>query len=385
MSGSDPSEPVDPLELRRPRSIRLVRVRVPLVRAHVAAHGTESVRDVVLVSVTRTDGAVGWAECSTLSAPGYATGTTDAAWDALVGAVVPQALHGEHAEPDARSLATGSLAAGPLTAARGALADARLDAALRAAGASLRAWLGGATSAVPRCSVIAALGAPPEEIAERARRAVDGGAAMVKVKVEPGRDVRVIDAVRSVLGGVPVAADANGAYRDPSHLRGLDDLGLAYLEQPFAASLPIERLAELHRGLATPVALDESLTSTAAVSAALAAGAAAVVSVKAARLGGLRAAWDAVRAARSAGVDAFVGGMLELGIGRACGSAVATLPGCTLPTDLGPSASYVDQDVCEPIGLDDAGRLVVPDGAGCGRTPDESVLRRFAVRDLTFD
>ena len=46
-----------------PRSIRLVRVQVPLVRAHRAAHGHEELRDVVLVEWTRADGVSGWGEC----------------------------------------------------------------------------------------------------------------------------------------------------------------------------------------------------------------------------------------------------------------------------------------------------------------------------------
>jgi hypothetical protein len=37
-----------------------------------------------------------------------------------------------------------------------------------------------------------------------------------------------------------------------------------------------------------------------------------------------------------------------------------------LPTDLGPSSQYVVDDVTEPVGIDPAGRLVVPGGAGIG-------------------
>ena len=47
-------------------SVELWRVRMPLRRAHRAAHGTEADRDLILVAVRFDDGVVGWGECSTL-------------------------------------------------------------------------------------------------------------------------------------------------------------------------------------------------------------------------------------------------------------------------------------------------------------------------------
>ena len=83
--------------------------------------------------------------------------------------------------------------------------------------------------------------------------------------------------------------------------------------------------------------------------------------------------------------DVFVGGMLEMGVGRAAALAVAALPGCTLPTDLGPSLSYYDQDITEPLGLDAGGRILVPDGPGIGRTPIPAHLEAAAVDRLLLE
>jgi o-succinylbenzoate synthase len=354
----------------RPVSLRLVRVRVPLRTPHRAAHGTERERDVILVRWTRPDGFEGWAECPTLTTPGYPTGTTEEAWVLL---------------RSAAARAAGSAAPAAVGAAGAALLDARLDAHLRAIGSSLRSHLGGSRPAVERCAVLAGLGDPPEQQAEAARRAVEGGAAMVKVKIAPGRDLEILSAVIGEVGAAATAADCNGSYGGPDQLDGVDRLGLRYLEQPFPAALGLDRLAVLQRRLRTPVALDESLTSAEAVESALTVGAADVLSVKPARLGGVEAAARSVALATSAGRDAFVGGMLELGIGRSFAAAVASLPGCTLPTDLGPSARYVETDVCEPVVLDDRGWLLVPDGPGCGRLPDEGVLASYAVEDIDFD
>ena len=79
------------------------------------------------------------------------------------------------------------------------------------------------------------------------------------------------------------------------------------------------------------------------------------------------------------GVPAWVGGMLELGVGRAAALAVAALPGCVLPTDLGPSSRYVEHDVVEPFELTGEGMLAVPTGPGIGRVPDEERLDEVAV------
>ncbi len=355
-----------------PVRLRLVRVHVPLVRAHRSAHGAEAVRDVVLVEWTRPDGVVGWGECPTLSTPGYVTGTTDQAWQALVATLGPAALTG------------GSTLVAGATAAVGALADARLDAALRSAQVSLVEHLGATRAALVRCAVLADVGGDLDGLGERARSEVDGGARMLKVKIAPGADVAPLRAVRDAVGDVPLAADANGSYGRPEQLRKVDAMGLAYLEQPFAAGTTWAELATLHGQLRTPVALDESLTSPDAVHSALAADAVDVVSVKPARLGGVAAAAAVVRLTATAGRAAFVGGMLELGVGRAGAAAVAAMPGCTLPTDLGPSVTYVATDVCEPLVVDAAGDLLVPVGAGSGRTPDPVRLAEVTVDEVVL-
>ena len=350
-----------------PVALRLVRVEVPLVVEHRSAHGTERVRDVVLVEWHRSDGVSGWGECPTVDQPGYSTETTDAAWRGLRDDLAPAALAGRTPRW------------GGLVAASGALADARLDASLRADGRSLSAELGGERRSLERCVVLADLGASPDALVARALDAVAHGAAMVKLKIAPGIDVEPLRAVIAAVGAERVAADANGTYGGVDELGDIDALGLVYLEQPVAPGATWDELAAVARALRTPVALDESLTSPDAVRDAVRAGAAAVVSVKPARLGGVRAAATAVELALDAGVHAFVGGMLELGVGRAASAAVAALPGCSLPTDLGPSDRYVALDVTDPVVLDGDGRLVVPDGPGCGRTPLPDVLARCTV------
>jgi O-succinylbenzoate synthase len=239
---------------------------------------------------------------------------------------------------------------------------------------------------VPVGAVLAGVGEDADALAAAAVEAVAAGAALVKVKIAPGRDVDVLRAVAEAVPRTPVAADANGSYPDAEAVvaleRALGAVRLAYLEQPLAPTTTPDDWARLRAALSVPVALDESLTSLDAVATALRAGAVDVVSVKPARLGGVAPAAAAVALCRDAGADAFVGGMFELGVGRAAAAAVAALDGCTLPTDLGPSARYVETDVTDPVVVDDDGLLLVPQGPGCGREPLVDRLAEVTVDEV---
>lgn len=358
-----------------PSNIELRRVQVPLMRAVHSAHLTQTHRESILIRWERVDGVSGYSECPTLSVPGYVTETTDAAWAALVGELGPAALVGR--VPVA--------VAAPAAAA--ALVDAALDAALRAAGISLRGSLAERSglptrAAVPWCAVVADVGLDEPGVIDAATSAVADGAALVKLKVQG--DEGAVRMVRRVFGelagrGVALAIDANGSL-SAEGVAGLDGLGLAYIEQPLPPGTPWERLAGLCRATATPLALDESLTSPDAVADAVRAGAVDVVSVKPARLGGCVAASQVVARCADSGVACFVGGMFELGIGRAAALGVASLGGCTLPTDLGPSSRYVRRDLCEPLVTRADGQVVVPDGPGLGREPAAAVVEELTVQ-----
>lgn len=356
-----------------PARVRLLLVAAPLRWQHVAASGVETERRVVLVEWTAADGTSGWGECPTLAEPGYVLESTAAAWAGLRDHLVPQVFSGTW--PDG----------GRFPAAAAALADARLDAQLRASGVSLRAHLGATRRSVRWTAVVAAIDSGADECAARAVEAVRDGASMVKVKVRPGADVDVLTAVREAVGAVPVAADANGSYPSPESIAGVDDLGLAYLEQPMTHEASWEDLARVRSALETPVALDESIRSPEHLAAAVAIGAADIVSVKPARVGGIAAAASMASAAEAAGLGVFVGGMLELGIGRAGALAVAALDACGLPTDLGPTRRYVNPDVTADVVTDAGGSVVLPEGAGIGTAPDPDRLESMSIDEIVIE
>ena len=197
------------------------------------------------------------------------------------------------------------------------------------------------------------------------------GCRTAKVKVaEPGQaqsqDIERVAAVRDALGpGGRIRVDANGGWSVPAAARMLGDLarfGLEYAEQPCAT---LEELAELRRLVDIPVAADESIRRARDPLRVRAAGAADIVVVKVAPLGGVRAA---LRVAQACGLPVVVSSAVDSSVGLAAGVALAAaLP--ELPYACGlATMSLLEGDVtAEPL-TESGGELPVrrpPADADC--------------------
>jgi len=128
-------------------SIELVRVQLPLRHAHRAAHGTEAVRDLILVGAAFDDGTVGWGECSALARPTYTSEHTAGAWLVLRDEVAPAVFAGRAPQVVGHPMASAAV----LTA----LTDAVLKRAERSLATELAAAHGtNPLTAVPTAAVI---------------------------------------------------------------------------------------------------------------------------------------------------------------------------------------------------------------------------------------
>jgi O-succinylbenzoate synthase len=360
----------------RVEAVELVRVRVPLVAPFHTSYGLESERDVLLVHVVG-DGVDGWGEDVAPAEPGYVSEFVAASHLALRHHLLPRLL----ASPEVTAEEAASRLAGirGWSMAKCALEAALLDAECRRDSVSLRERLGGTRSEV---QVGVAVGLQPtvDQTVAEAQARVNEGYRRIKLKIEPGRDIEVVAAVREAVGpDVGLQVDANGAYTvdDAAHLARLDPYDLLFVEQP----LPEDDLlghVELARVLHTPVCLDESITSVRVALQAIDLGACSVVCVKPGRLGGYLAGVRVHDLCVRSGVAAWVGGMLETGVGRAANLALASLPGFTLPPDLSASSRYVARDVTSPFVLRD-GSLQVPAGPGVGVDPLPDVLAELGA------
>ncbi len=247
----------------------------------------------------------------------------------------------------------------------------------RRLGVPLRDLLGGSGDAV---ATGVSLGIQPsiEATLEIVGRHVDLGYRRIKLKIKPGWDLEPLRAVRAQHPQLVMTADANSAYSldDVAHLRGLDPIGLDYVEQPLAWDDVIDH-AELARALDTPICLDESIVDARSARQAIRLGAAKVINLKLGRVGGFGEAVAIDAVAQANGVPLWCGGMLETGVGRAANIHIATLPSFTKPGDISSASRYWDHDVVnEPLEATD-GLMPVPAGPGLGVTLNDDAVERF--------
>ncbi|MBT1001244.1 o-succinylbenzoate synthase [Paenarthrobacter sp. DKR-5] len=208
-----------------------------------------------------------------------------------------------------------------------------------------------------------------------------GDAGTVKIKVaERGQrledDLARVAAVRRELPAAKLRVDANGGWSVPeavAALARLSEFGLEYAEQPVAE---IDGLAELRERLAAAgvpvlIAADESVRKETDPLLVARRGAADLIVVKVAPLGGVRRALDVVA---GAGLPAVVSSALDSSVGIRAGLALAAaLPELPYACGLG-TVSLMAADVARTP-------LVPQDGYLQVREPDvdEELLQRHAA------
>lgn len=358
-------------------AVELRVLHMPLVSPFTTSFGTETVREVIIVTAETPDGR-GWGEVVTQSEPSYSSEYTQGAWDVLSRFLVPALLERRTFAPEG---VAGILS--PVVGHRMAKAGlelAVLDAALRAENRTFGHYLGAVKDRVPS-GVSVGIQSDPDALVNAVGGYLDEGYVRIKIKIKPGRDIDDTAAVRAAFGGIPLQVDANSAYtlQDADTLAELDRFELLLIEQPLQEDDLVDH-ATLAKRLRTPVCLDESIVSDKAAADALALGSAAIINIKAGRVGGYLEAVAIHDRALAAGVPVWCGGMLETGIGRAANAALAALPGFTLPGDISASARFYTRDiVTEPAVIED-GHVRVPTGPGLGVEIDWAALEAVTVR-----
>jgi o-succinylbenzoate synthase len=356
--------------------VELRRVALPLVAPFRTSFGVEHDRDVLLVRAVTAD-TEGWGECVAAAEPRYSSEYADGAADVLRRFLLPAAAAVDDLRPDTLGQAVAFVKGHRM--AKAALELAVLDAWLRTRDQPLAGYLGATRERVPAGVSVGIMDSVPE-LLDAVAGYLEQGYLRIKLKIEPGWDLDPVRAVRERFGDeLLLQVDANAAYSvaDADHLAGLDRFGLLLVEQPLAEDDLVGH-AELAGRLATPVCLDESITSAKAAVDAVALGACRIVNVKAGRVGGYLEARRLHDACRDRGVPLWCGGMLETGIGRAANVALAALPGFTLPGDTSASDRYYRQDLTAPFVLE-AGHLAVPTGPGLGVEPRPDVLEELTT------
>ena len=348
--------------------LQLRLLRLPLVAFFETSFGRIYDRSFVLVSV-EGGGVAGVGECVADVDPYYSAETTVTAWHILKDFLAPLVLGRAFEHP--RDVFPALARVRGHHMAKAAIEMAAWDLAARQRGLPLARLLGG-TRAEIASGVSIGIQDSVEQLLEKIARELAAGYRRIKIKIKPGWDYDVVEAVRARFGDVPLMVDANAAYRldDRARLAALDRFALMMIEQPLDYD-DIRDHARLQRSIETAICLDESIHSLRAAEEALDLGACRIINIKPGRVGGHAQAIAVHDACAARGVPAWHGGMLESGIGRAHNIHLASLPNFSLPGDIAASRRYFVPDLIEPgIDVTAAGTIPVPDGAGIGVTID---------------
>jgi O-succinylbenzoate synthase len=329
------------------------------------------------------DGVTGWGESVAEGTPFYSYETVQTAWHILRDFLIPSVLGKDIASID-DAIALGARVRGHRMAKAG-LEAALWDAFAKAEGKSLSTLLGGTRK---RIDVGVSIGIQPSP-ADLVRK-VDGylreGYRRIKIKIAPGSDLALVEAIRREHPTVPLQVDANSAYElsDIGIFRAMDPYGLLLIEQPLSCD-DIYDHSKLQAELKTPICLDESIHSLADARAALELKSCRVINIKPGRVGGFTESKKIHDLCASMNIPVWHGGMLESGIGRAGNVALASLPNFTLPGDISASKRYYKEDIVDPafeVAAD--GTMAVPTGPGIGVNVVVDRLDRVTVRREEF-
>lgn len=361
----------------RIEGIELVRVAMPLVYPFRTAFGDDDSIETVLVRLSSGD-AFGWGESAPWKYPAYSPECGATQFIMARDFIAPLLLGHDLDSGKALQARLGGIKGNPFAKAGFDLAWWDLHA--RQQGQPLWRVLGGKD---PVVDVGADFGIMEsiDALLETIGNANQQGYKRIKLKYRPGWDLDMIDAVRKAFPDTTIHIDCNSAYTldDLEMFKKLDRYRLAMIEQPLAHDDLIDH-ATLQGHIATPVCLDESITSPDKARKAIRIKACGWVNIKPGRVGGITPALAIHNLCEDAGIPCWIGGMLESAVGASHCLALATLPNIRYPSDIFPSARFYRQDVgMPPMQHSAPSQFEAAAAPGVGAQPDPEALDRCAI------
>ncbi len=352
--------------------IRLVTVPVELSAPLRTSDGIHQSRSATLIEITDSRGFVGWGENVAPTGVHYVGESHGESVRVMREQLIPYLTSHDVTVEEMNPHTWWSVEG--FAFAKHALESAIWDVHAHARHTSLKNLLGGTRDTIVPGVVVGIFDTIDEVIVECMQRRNEGYR-RIKLKISPGHDMEVVRQVRDALDDDYVLqVDANGAYTSEhiEYLSQLAKFNIQFIEQPFTYD-DISSHIDLARKGSLRVCMDESISSRTDLLRMLDLGACSVVNIKPSRVGGIGEAVAMHDIVRERGVDAWVGGMLETGIGRASCLALASLPGFTMTPDLSASDRYFLRDITEPFEMQ-VGSLRIPEGPGIGVVPLPEVL-----------
>ena len=388
------------IEIKR---VNLYRIRLPFRKPFATAKGTLSFRESLLVEVVDHAGRTGLGECVSFPTDWYLPEVLDQDIRILREQLIPLVLNTVLLHPsEADGLFAACPGANELPMGRGALEPALWDLYGKVVEQPLWQLIGGQAPegtdavAVPAGAVIPV--GPVAETVAAAQRCVDAGYTRVKLKVMPGTAYFSVQAVRKAFPDLVISLDANQSFteHDIEELRSLDELDIAWIEEPLDPRRPVAsgphdlfaRLAQLQRRIKTPVCLDESIVSARDLARVLKHPELKCFALKIGKFGGIEPALQFVHMAQARGMRVWMGGMYDTGVSRRMHAAFETLSGVSDAGDIGATSRYFDTDVTNPPYTVERGQVTLTRRGhefGLGCELDRAALSHVLINQESFE
>ena len=388
------------IEIKR---VNLYRIRLPFRKPFATAKGTLSFRESLLVEVVDHAGRTGLGECVSFPTDWYLPEVLDQDIRILREQLIPLVLNTVLLHPsEADGLFAACPGANELPMGRGALEPALWDLYGKIVEQPLWQLIGGqAPEGTDAVAVPAGAAIPVGPVAETvaaAQRCVDAGYTRVKLKVTPGTAYFSAQAVRKAFPNLVISLDANQSFteHDIEELRNLDELDIAWIEEPLDPRRPVAsgphdlfaRLAQLQRRIKTPVCLDESIVSARDLARVLKHPELKCFALKIGKFGGIEPALQFVHMAQARGMRVWMGGMYDTGVSRRMHAAFETLSGVSDAGDIGATSRYFDTDVTNPPYTVERGQVTLTRRGhefGLGCELDRAALSHVLIDQESFE
>lgn len=362
--------------------IELYQIKMELTHPFKTSMGTDYFVEHIIVKIN-SEGLVGWGECVAEGNPFYSYETVDTAWHILKDFLIPPII-----KKDFEDIQTAIKLWSPIRGHR--MAKAGLESALwdliaKSKNISLSKMMGGKRKKID-VGVSIGIQNSESELLKKVEGYLKEGYKRIKIKIEPGQDIKPVKAIRKVFSDIKLQVDANSAFKisNLNRIKKLDDFNLLLIEQPLGYD-DIFQHSKLQRELRTPICLDESIHSLGDTITAIELDACRIINIKPGRVGGFSESIRIHNYCMKRNIPVWCGGMLETGIGRAGNVALASLKNFTLPGDISASKRYFKQDIVEPeFIVQNDGTMNVPKSSGIGVEVNQKLLEKFTVRKETF-
>jgi muconate cycloisomerase len=370
----------------RIEKIEAIAISVPYTVPVTISSGTVRVQDSVLVRITADDGTAGLGEAQPIPFFDGCTETQDTILQLVRNTYTPLLL-GQNPFDIEKLNKTMEGAVRGAEYARAAVGDALYDLVARALDIPLYELLGGRCR--EKIPVVWSIGMKSSQaMAAEAKRERDRGYFLLKCKIgapDSRTDIANVAAIREALGpDVRFRVDANAGLSYNEALARLSRMvlpfDLEFVEQPLAI-WDLEGMARLSDVLAVPIMADESANTLAAVIQLVKKGAASIVDIKLAKMGGLHNARKIAAIADAARIPLYAGGQVATSVGAATAAHFFAATSGVIGGDfqLGPDGWLNGDIVKSPLKVEGGYAFVPTDGPGIGVELDEVKLAEWAV------